>query len=128
MLHIFSGARRGGAALPRDLASAARLRADLKRNVVAGHSMGGWVAAMTAEREPDLAGAIFIFAANMGGRAGPRTEAVATIAGQSAGLDRQLVPSTDYPVSTFNSSGPSFLPLPAGEREKEAGRSNVDTV
>lgn len=64
----------------RDPANAARLRSDPKRIVVAGHSMGGWVAAMTAERDPGLAGAILISAANMGGRAGPRKEAVATMA------------------------------------------------
>lgn len=64
----------------RDPANAARLRADPKKIVVAGHSMGGWVAAMTAERDPDLAGAILISAANMGGRSGPRANAVALMA------------------------------------------------
>jgi pimeloyl-ACP methyl ester carboxylesterase len=64
----------------RDPANAAKLRADPKRIVVAGHSMGGWVAAMTAERDPDLAGAILISAANMGGRTGPRADAVALMA------------------------------------------------
>ncbi|TMJ11407.1 MAG: alpha/beta fold hydrolase, partial [Alphaproteobacteria bacterium] len=48
-------------------ANAARIRADPKRIVVGGHSMGGWVTAMTAETDPDLAGAILISAANMGG-------------------------------------------------------------
>jgi pimeloyl-ACP methyl ester carboxylesterase len=64
----------------RDPANAAKLRADPKRIVVAGHSMGGWVAAMTAERDPDLAGAILISAANMGGRSGPRADSVALMA------------------------------------------------
>jgi acetyl esterase/lipase len=40
----------------RDPANAAHLAIDPKRIVVAGHSMGGWVTAMTAERDPDLAG------------------------------------------------------------------------
>jgi pimeloyl-ACP methyl ester carboxylesterase len=64
----------------RDPAHAAQLRADPKRIVVAGHSMGGWVAAMTAERDPALAGTILISAANMGGRQGPRAETVAVMA------------------------------------------------
>ncbi|HEX8620864.1 MAG TPA: alpha/beta fold hydrolase [Allosphingosinicella sp.] len=64
----------------RDPANSAKLRTDPERIVVAGHSMGGWVAAMTAERDPDLAGTILISAANMGGRAGPRAEAVALMA------------------------------------------------
>jgi uncharacterized protein len=51
----------------REPANAARLAIDPHRIVLAGHSMGGWVTAMTAERDPALAGAILISAANMGG-------------------------------------------------------------
>jgi pimeloyl-ACP methyl ester carboxylesterase len=47
-------------------ANAAALRADPSRIVVGGHSMGGWVTAMVAARDADLAGAILISAANMG--------------------------------------------------------------
>src|SRR3954470_19246781 len=50
----------------RDPANAAKLAIDTRRIVLGGHSMGGWVTAMTAERDPDLAGAILISAANMG--------------------------------------------------------------
>jgi acetyl esterase/lipase len=64
----------------RDPANAAKLGADPKRIVVAGHSMGGWVAAMTAERDPALAGAILISAANMGRGGGSRAQAVAAMA------------------------------------------------
>lgn len=64
----------------RDPAQAAKLAIDPKRIVVAGHSMGGWVAAMTAERDPALAGTILISAANMGGRGMKRAEAVALMA------------------------------------------------
>jgi hypothetical protein len=42
--------------------------------------MGGWVTAMTAERDRGLAGAILISAANMGGRKSSRAEAVALMA------------------------------------------------
>lgn len=64
----------------RDPANAAKLRADPRRIVVAGHSMGGWVAAMTSERDPDLTGTILISAANMGGRTATRAETVAVMA------------------------------------------------
>lgn len=64
----------------RDPANAAHLAIDPHRIVIAGHSMGGWVTAMTAERDPDLAGAILISAANMGGMLHNRVEAVALMA------------------------------------------------
>lgn len=50
----------------RDPANAARLGIDAHRIVLAGHSMGGWVTAMTAGHDPALAGAILISAANFG--------------------------------------------------------------
>jgi len=50
----------------RDPANAETLGIDPARIVLAGHSMGGWVTAMTAERDHDLAGAILISAPNMG--------------------------------------------------------------
>jgi uncharacterized protein len=65
----------------RDPANAARLGIDSRRIVLAGHSMGGWVTAMTAEHDPALAGAILISAANMGGNMlRTRPEAVAMMA------------------------------------------------
>ena len=65
----------------RDPANAAHLAIDPHRIVLAGHSMGGWVTAMTAERDPDLAGAILICAANMGAEGrGARAEVVAMAA------------------------------------------------
>ena len=44
----------------------AKLQIDTKKIVLAGHSMGGWVTAMTAARDHALAGAILISAADMG--------------------------------------------------------------
>src|SRR3954465_731059 len=65
----------------RDPANAAHLGIDPHRIVLAGHSMGGWVTAMTAETDPDLAGAILISAANMGrDTTRTRPEAVAMMA------------------------------------------------
>jgi uncharacterized protein len=44
----------------RDLHNTGTLRADPKRIAIAGHSMGGWVAAKTAARDSDLIGAVLI--------------------------------------------------------------------
>jgi pimeloyl-ACP methyl ester carboxylesterase len=45
---------------------AAKLQVDPKRLVIGGHSMGGWVTAMTGGADPDLAGAFLISAADLG--------------------------------------------------------------
>ena len=49
-------------------AVAAQLGIDTRRIVVMGHSMGGWVTAVTGGSDPDLAGAVLISAADMGAR------------------------------------------------------------
>lgn len=54
----------------RDTAHARTLTIDTTRLVLAGHSLGGWVAAMTASHDHNLRGAILISAANMGGSLG----------------------------------------------------------
>jgi len=51
----------------KDTANARALGIDTRRIVIAGHSMGGWVTALTAAHHPELAGAILISAADMGG-------------------------------------------------------------
>jgi pimeloyl-ACP methyl ester carboxylesterase len=60
-------------------ANAAKLQVDPKKLVIIGHSMGGWVTAMTAGADPDLAGAVLISAADVG-RLGlaPQAERLAT--------------------------------------------------
>lgn len=50
----------------RSPANAKALRIDTTRIVLAGHSMGGWVAAMTSAQDTGLSGTILISAANMG--------------------------------------------------------------
>jgi uncharacterized protein len=50
----------------RDTANARRLGIDTTRMALAGHSMGGWVTALTAARDPRLRGAILISAADLG--------------------------------------------------------------
>jgi len=65
----------------RDPANAAKLGIDPRRIVLAGHSMGGWVTALTAAKDRALIGAILICAGDMGadGEA-PRDRAVAEMA------------------------------------------------
>lgn len=53
-------------AFVRDPANAAKLRIDPKRLVIMGHSMGGWVTALTAAHDKQLLGAAMISAGNMG--------------------------------------------------------------
>jgi pimeloyl-ACP methyl ester carboxylesterase len=53
-------------AFARDPANAAKLRIDPNRLVIMGHSMGGWVTALTAAKDPELLGAAMISAANLG--------------------------------------------------------------
>jgi pimeloyl-ACP methyl ester carboxylesterase len=67
----------------RDTANARTLQVDTSRIVVAGHSMGGWVAAFTASRDAGLRGAILISAADIGlvgATVPPGKEAVAFMA------------------------------------------------
>ena len=65
----------------RDPSNAAKLGIDPKRIAIAGHSMGGWVAAHTAARDHTLSGAILISMADMGLIGGrPRAQAVAAMA------------------------------------------------
>lgn len=52
----------------RDTANARRLAVDAHRIVMGGHSMGGWVTALTASRHPELRGAFLISAADMGSK------------------------------------------------------------
>lgn len=65
----------------RDPANAARLGVDPSRIVLAGHSMGGWVTAITASRDHALLGAILLSAADFGLIAqAPRDKVVALMA------------------------------------------------
>lgn len=52
----------------RDTANVRALGIDTTRLVIGGHSMGGWVAALTASRDTRLRGAVLISAADIGSR------------------------------------------------------------
>ena len=67
-------------AFARDPANAEKLRIDPARLVVIGHSMGGWVTALTAAHDKALLGAAMISSGNMGALAGvPRASAAALL-------------------------------------------------
>lgn len=57
---------KGVLAFVRDPANAKAVQADTSRLVIAGHSMGGWITAMTASQDAGLQGAVLISAADMG--------------------------------------------------------------
>ena len=71
----------------RDPANAARLGIDTRRIAIAGHSMGGWVTALTAAHDHALIGAILISAADMAAMAGmAHTDIVALMADNKEAL------------------------------------------
>ena len=74
----------------RDPANAAKLGIDTRKLVMVGHSMGGWVTALTAAQDPGLAGAALISAADMGGQ-GAVPQAKAIVVKSMAGNMESLV-------------------------------------
>jgi pimeloyl-ACP methyl ester carboxylesterase len=74
-------------AFVRDPANAKTQQADTGRLVIAGHSMGGWITAMTASQDPGLQGVVLISAADMGGIGNlPPAQRVALAAGNAETL------------------------------------------
>ena len=90
----FAGARADGeaaVAFLRDPANVAKYRIDPARIVVAGHSMGGFMAADAAAAEPKVAGTILIDAWDIGKEAAQITDAKARAAA-IAGMRPDTVP------------------------------------
>ena len=95
----------------RDPAEAARLQVDTRRLVLAGHSMGGWVTALIAARDPGLLGVALISAADMAAAGRQPRDALLKLAGDNretlAGVTDEdmadqmagLAPSLSFPAA-----------------------------
>jgi pimeloyl-ACP methyl ester carboxylesterase len=102
-----------------DSANARSLGIDTRRLVIAGHSMGGWVVALTAPHHPELAGAIMISAADMS-RVGtmPRTQLIAFMADNMeslAGVTAEVMADeliAGGPKWGFEAAAPGLVKLP----------------
>jgi pimeloyl-ACP methyl ester carboxylesterase len=104
----------------RDPANTLKLGIDPKRIAIAGHSMGGWVAAHTASRDHALMGAALISMADMGlVGTRPRAQAVAamaddmeTLADETAGrmVDELAAHAKDF-VVTETAAGLAQIPV-----------------
>jgi pimeloyl-ACP methyl ester carboxylesterase len=85
----------------REPANAVKLGVDAKRIAIAGHSMGGWVAAHTAAHDHALMGAILISMGDMGLLGGmPHAEVVATMADNMESLSGVTAESMAHEVQT----------------------------
>jgi len=73
-------------AFARDPINARRLRIDTSKIVLAGHSMGGWVAVKTAEEDPGIAGVALISAVNLAKEPGDHHALVAHMASEMESL------------------------------------------
>jgi uncharacterized protein len=108
-------------AFVRDTANVRALAIDTTRLVVAGHSMGGWVAALTASRDARLRGAVLISAADIGlvGASLKRDEAVPFMAdnmeslagGTAATFADDLLAGAEHRRMTAAAQGLVQLPL-----------------
>jgi pimeloyl-ACP methyl ester carboxylesterase len=105
----------------RDTANVRALGIDTTRLVVGGHSMGGWVAALTASRDARLRGAVLISAADIGlvGASLKREEAVPFMAdnmeslagGTAATFAEDLLAGAEHRRMTAAALGLVRLPL-----------------
>ncbi len=90
----------------RDPANAAKLGIDAHKLVIAGHSMGGWVTAMTAGSDPGLAGAVMISAADLGRLAlAPQAQRLATARDNMETLAGVTPQSMAEELATFGDVG-----------------------
>lgn len=85
---------------------AAKLGVDARRVVLMGHSMGGWVTAVTAGEDPDVIGAVLISAADMEqvGRM-PRDQRVTLSAGSKETLAGVTAESLADDMATLTGRG-----------------------
>jgi pimeloyl-ACP methyl ester carboxylesterase len=96
----------------------AALGIDTRRIVLAGHSMGGWVTALTASKDSNLLGAILISAADMGRVRGAREQLVASMADDMeslAGVTAQSMAdevTANAKAFSIGSAAPGLAKLP----------------
>jgi pimeloyl-ACP methyl ester carboxylesterase len=100
---------------------ASKLAVDSKRIAIAGHSMGGWVAAHTAAHDPALIGAVLISMGRMGGAGEiPRQKLVELMANSMEALagvtaesmaDEVLAHSKEFRLDERVVSGLTQIPL-----------------
>ena len=103
----------------RDPAVAAKLQIDPSHLVIMGHSMGGWVTAVTAGQDQGLAGAVLISAADMASlrmapaatRLQTATENMEALAGVTAQSMADEM-ATLKPGLTLSAAAPGLLKLP----------------
>ena len=114
--------------------NAAALGIDTHKIVLAGHSMGGWVTAMTASKDPALAGAILISAADMGRTGGTREQLVANMADDMeslAGATPQTMAdeiTANAKVFSITNAAPGLAKLPLLVITSDDGLAPAATV
>lgn len=102
----------------RDPANARALGIDTSRIVLAGHSMGGWVTALTASHDHRLKGAVLICAADMGGQGGlSRDRVLAIMKDNMESLNTTADRMTDELMAngakwTFDAAAPGLVSTP----------------
>jgi len=102
-------------AFVRDPKNAAMLRADPKRIVLAGHSLGGWATGLTAAHDKRLLGAIMISTGNIGRYASaPRDQAVAGL--RDNGTEALAGTTPEIMADEIIAAGPRFDVVSAAPR------------
>ncbi len=95
-------------------ANAHALGIDTTRIVLAGHSMGGWVTAQTAARDPALAGAILISAWDAGNAASAGRVKLASMMAENSETLAGTSPGAMADELVAHAAAWSFPPLAAG--------------
>jgi pimeloyl-ACP methyl ester carboxylesterase len=116
---------------------AAKLGIDVNRMVLVGHSMGGWVTALTAARDKSLLGAVLISMGDMGVEAAKPRKAVVdemadnmeSLAGVSAEsmADEAMAHSKEFRTENF-AAGLVRLPLLVLTADDGLARESDDLV
>jgi uncharacterized protein len=102
-------------AFVRDPKNAATLRADPKRVVLGGHSLGGWATGLTAAHDKQLLGAIMISTGNIGRHAAiTRDQAVGAL--RENGTEALANTTPEIMADEIIAAGPRFDVLTAAPR------------